>query len=615
MALFTAPAGLGIALTGYLYEEQAREPWIALVAVPSLLWLPGLPLARALAVARGQPTDWRRICFDAFWVGIAQSVLIFLAGRTFYGVGAALGMAAALCVTGAVAGGIFGWWRQPKPWAEIAVPSPASFGGNTYLGIAFILLCVGGWFYDARVDIARPLDRYWWSPHLEELPATTERLEPPAGFIETTFIDDEGQAYRALPNPDGSTPPTVSRRQDQPLLVLVHGFTGFPLTFAGRPFSVEPSPVEDESEGPVRRYGSRGVVALWVPPETVPTKLSFGSEYGWSPPGYHGQIMYAIGSQDGAWAIDGSGELHFTHYYQLLNMVEQFDWADDRLITDVQPPLWTWVLGSVIAVTHGDMPTANVLLTYILVVIGLGGLLFMRRFANDAPWPAWLLPGAGAVVVGKLVLEPGSSSMPDALYTAAIVAAVATVQDGWRATSALGLAAQLLRYPGSAVVFVAMLLAGVPRVAFRFVVVVVVTAALFGAGGYATGTLDGWLDTVAWESGPEHWHGEYAPSTLAARIPAFYWTWLYYAGGAPVLALLAFPRGTKIALGTALIYSLLLCTIDHSPTHYFLPLVMLSVLAVASSASHTKWRPLAWAAPLLTLAGLGIFWFRGEIVG
>lgn len=614
LAKFVLPALVGLVGSGSAGLLGASEPWLALIMVPSLLWLTALPLARAFAVARGQPNDALRLCFDAFWIGVAYAPVIFVGSKANYGASGPLVAGVFVTLVGfVVATVIVVWGRRRNLTARLEDPTSP----NLVLGIGVLCVVVAGWFYSERVDVARPLARYWYSPRVEELPETCPALPTPTGILDTRAVDDEGQAFRVRWRDEPAEPATIYRHPDQPLLAVVLGGIGSGGFVGETKFVIAESPIEAEDEGPVRRYrfAGGGATAVWIPGDSAITAVNLRASNAADLPNNEDYLGFFACSQAGVWAIDSAGEIHFTHYYQLLNMVEQFDWAETRWVTDVQPPLWTWVLGSAVGVTRGDMPTANVLLTYILVGLGLGGLLFVRRFAHDAPWPVWLLPGAGAVVVGKLVLEPGSASMPDALYTAAIVGAVATVQDGWRATSALGLAAQLLRYPGSAVVFVAMMLAGLPRVAIRFALIVVVAAGVFGAGGYATGALDGWLETVAWESGPEHWHGEYAPTTLVARIPDFYGTWLYYAGGAPLLALIAFPQGTRITLGTAFIYSLLLCTIDHSPTHYFLPLVMLSVLAVAASAAHTKWRPLAWAAPLLTLAGLGIFWFWGEIVG
>ena len=88
-----------------------------------------------------------------------------------------------------------------------------------------------------------------------------------------------------------------------------------------------------------------------------------------------------------------AGELRFNHYYQLLNMVEQLRWAHERWDTDVQPPLWSWLLGAALAVTHGGLPTANVLCLYMLLVGVIAGMRFLGVYAPNAPVVAWILPG------------------------------------------------------------------------------------------------------------------------------------------------------------------------------------------------------------------------------
>jgi hypothetical protein len=141
----------------------------------------------------------------------------------------------------------------------------------------------------------------------------------------------------------------------------------------------------------------------------------------------------------------------------------------------------------------------------------------------------------------------------------------------------------------------------------------------FGVAGWNSGALDGWLATVAWETGPEHWHGNADPTELLARVVPFYETWLAYAGALPVLVGLgalavavagdrAGPalRGARVWAGTAALYSLLLCTIDHSPSHYFLPLLHLPVVALAcvSSGLPGRWARVALAA--VAVVGLWI---------
>ncbi|MBM4367961.1 MAG: hypothetical protein FJ102_17240, partial [Deltaproteobacteria bacterium] len=437
-------------------------------------------------------------------------------------------------------------------------------------------------------------ERYWWPGD-----GAAERLPPqgaaPAtsGFSEATPVSDAG--LLRLRGTGTITP-------EAPLLLVLQAPVGSAVSVGEESLEVRATPVEDRAEGPVRRYlpGKLGVVTAWI---EGPTEVA-------------APLAFALPSQDALWTLDGSGELRVAHYYQILNMVEQVDWARDRWVTDVQPPFWTPIYGAALAITGGDLPTANVLHAAVLLAAVLAGLLFLRNFAAEAPLPAWCLPGAAAVVVGKLVVTAGSAGMPDTLYAVALLGALAALGDepfrGGR-FELLGLAAQLLRYPATGVTVVAALLAGRWRAALRVATVIFLAAAAFGLAGLATGALDGWLRTVAWETGPEHWHGETDPALLLGRAPGFYWAWLLYSGGGLALAAAAWPRGTRVALGTALVYSLLLCTIDHRPTHYFLPLVLLS--AAGTGATSGALRPaLGTGLSLAGLAGLLIFLLRGTIL-
>ncbi|NOY27404.1 MAG: hypothetical protein GXP62_16180 [Oligoflexia bacterium] len=134
------------------------------------------------------------------------------------------------------------------------------------------------------------------------------------------------------------------------------------------------------------------------------------------------------------------------------------------------------------------------------------------------------------------------------------------------------------------------------------------------------GGLDDMLFILYFETFPEHWHGHYQLSGLASRVPEFYWIWLRYTGGGLLLAALCIVgpsnsarRGLRFLLASALIYSLLLCTIDHHPTHYFLPLIALTGPAVvaASTAASSKW--MKWVITLFTLAGLWTTLWIGQV--
>jgi hypothetical protein len=573
-----------VAVAAATQASALREPWQALFGLPALFVAPGLAPARWLARRDGDAA--LTVAFAAFWLSLPAAALGWALARVAGG-----GAWTELAVVGVVtaAGALLP--RRPLRWPT---------GGERLgaLGAAALLVV---WFGHSAVDIARPLDRYWYLAEVDGgLPEAGTALAPGSGWAEVTPIGEPMEGLTRL-RPGGAT--ATLGAGSVPQAVLLHGPVGARVDgLPGGPLVVTADPVEVPDEGPVWRYVGAGVAGRWVrEAPAAPLTLTFSAP--------DASTLYLLPSDGALWTLHGSGELHYAHYYQLLNMVEQLHWAEDRWITDVQPPLWTMVLGPAIGLTHGGQPTANVLFTGVLALAALAGLRFLRTFAPTAPLPAWALPGLAAVATGKLLLEPGSTGMPDALYAVAIVGALAGP------AVPLGLAAQLLRYPGYGVVLLGTLLRGARRDALRLTGAVAAAILLFGAGGLATGALDGWLRTVAWETGPEHWHGETAPTALLPRIPEFYRIWLVYAGGTPLLAAFAWPAGTRVALGTALGYSLLLCTVDHTPTHYFVPLVQLAAVACACTA--TALRP-PWART--ALAGLGVVglaWFvlRGELLG
>jgi hypothetical protein len=584
---------LGAAAAALL--SPLREPWMALAGVPGLLLAPGWAIAARLNRREDGTASLLDVSLDAAWLSAPAAAAGWALARE-----TGLGGAGVLAV--ATLGTVLG-----EGWARPARASALTLAPNERLALGAGAGLLAAWFALEAGTVARPLDRYWWFDGVEErLPAEGRAPGAGEGWAEVTPIGDADTGLVRL-RPDGPGPAGLAATGG-PVLVAVHGPVGAAVEGLGaRPLRVEASPVEAPAEGPVWRYREAGVAARLVEGGTA-LSLRFSDPAG--------STLYVLASQDAVWTLDGLGELRFVHYYQLLNMVEQLRWADERWVTDVQPPLGTWVLAPVLAFTRGGQPTANVLLLYVLALSVVAMTRVVSRFAPAAPAPAWLLPGAAAAVTGKLLLEPGSAGMPDGLYACAIVAGL-----GGRG-EAYTLVAQLLRYPGAAVGVLGLALAGEWRRAARAGAIVALVAVAFAAGGALTGALDGWITTVAWESGPEHWHGEYDPAVLLARVPAFYATWLLYAGGTPLLALLRWGRGVRVTLGTAAVYSLLLATIDHSPTHYFLPLVQLAscacACAAAPAAGGSAWRSsrlLGTTLSALGVAGLLIFWLTGHILG
>lgn len=587
-----------LALGALALSLPIREPWVALLGLPAVLLAPGWAIAGRLNREEDGRAGLLATGVDAVWCAVPAGMGGWALARL-----TGLGGWAVLAV--AAAGAAFGWlWARRAAVVDYrSTPRErlALLGGGMFIAV---------WFGLSAATIARPLDRYVYLAEVEErLPEEAPAPAAGEGWAEVTPIGDPASGLLRLRPAGGEAVLLPDVEAGGVRAYLLHGPVGASVSGLGdRRIEVEASPVEVAEEGPVWRYRAAGVAGRLVelPADGVTLHFSHPED----------SVLYVVSSADALWTLDGIGELRFVHYYQLLNMVEQLVWADERWVTDVQPPLGTWVLGPALAFTGGGLPTANVLLLYVLALSVAAMTRVVGRFAPDAPAPAWLLPGAAAAVTGKLLLEPGSAGMPDALYACAILAGLAARGEGYV------LLAQLLRYPGAAVVAVGLTLSGEPRRALRGLALVAAAAGLFALGGALTGALPGWLATVAWESGPEHWHGDVAAASLLARVPEFAFTWLLYAGGTPLLALLAWGPGVRATLGTALVYSGLLATIDHHPTHYFLPLVQLSACACACAAAPPA-QTLPNGAPKLRrvvlsgagVVGLLIFWFYGDIRG
>ena len=61
------------------------------------------------------------------------------------------------------------------------------------------------------------------------------------------------------------------------------------------------------------------------------------------------------------------------------------------------------------------------------------------------------------------------------------------------------------------------------------------------------------------------------------------------------------------------LYSLMLATIDHHPTHYFLPLLAVTGVAVGCASSALQPNHLKTLFPLVCLVGLGLFLYSGDV--
>ena len=136
-----------------------------------------------------------------------------------------------------------------------------------------------------------------------------------------------------------------------------------------------------------------------------------------------------------------------------------------------------------------------------------------------------------------------------------------------------------------------------------------------------TGDAEDLLFILYFETFPEHWHGNYSLVDLLSRVPSFYGLWLMYTGGALLLivpflfgsSVQAERKSLHVILGATFAYSLLLATIDHHPSHYFLPLVALTAPCLVLSSSLL---PTASGRKLLLylgLLGVGIYLWNGVV--
>ena len=591
---------LPAALTALLALGRPPEVLHGALATVAILVMPGFAWARGRdALARACSTGWR---------GLLSAPVTWLVG-VVTGLGPWGTLAAAAVLT--FAGGVM-------PRRERVPLAPGPRVGVGALALALVVLA-----WTERVALTRPLERYLW------LPDADMAFEGSLPDEAVGFRERHGAALRLYPR---TTQGSLVGPMRGPVLLVARGPVGATVEVAGAPgrpmhlMELEAAPVVRADEGPVPRYLDRAVATYRVDRDLAPGErlpLRFDA------PG--ATILHVIPSSDALWALHARGELRLAHYYQLLNLEEQVRWSRElyttRRVTDVQPPLQAWVAAGPLGVTGGDLPTQASTFLLALALLGMSALACVRAWAPGAPVLAWTLPALATGVCGRLMVEPGSIGMPDTLYAAAVLGTVAAVRGPAADTGgygALGTLAQLLRYPGALVAALAGVLAGESRKAARMLGGVCVLAAGFGVYGLGSGALEGWLATLAWETGPEHWHGDMAPATLLPRVPRFITQLLVYAGATPAFALLALvtrrascapatpaTRGAWALLGTIAAQALLLGTIDHHPSHYFLPLVAMgaTATALASERRHGS----TWA--LLGAVGLAWAWARADVVG
>ncbi len=566
---------------------------LGLTVLPAILWAPGWGWARWLASRRDQPTSTLQTGIDAAWIAIA---LVVINGSLVRELSLEAWWLLPLSVLWAAPGLALAWERR----APLVRPDP-----KILTGLITVVIAVGLVAVNHAPSLVRPMDAYWWHGAPDQGAWQRTTLEAPdfepVGWPEAGAMRAELEAgeHRIVATSRG------------PLLVAARGEVGerVGLKQAGllELATIESDPQEREEEGPVPRYLGRGVAAAYgeLSPGPVTIELSAPA------------TVYLIPSQDAVWALDELGELRFVHYYQCLNIVENLRWARDTLIdlraTVNQPPLWSYVLAVPSALIDRDQKGAALLFLWVLALTGASAVRLLALAGPGASWAAWVMPGLATAVHGRLMIEPGSFNFPDSLYTAAVVGGLAALLGrGPIRAGLLAIASSLLRYPGAVLIAGSALLASLLSGRLKGLVKPALASMAVGAGllalvalvGLVSGDLGEWWKILWFETFEEHWHGEADPRVLLSRAPMFYWTWVVYAGGAPLLALIGARAHSLHILLTAACYSLLLCTIDHSPTHYFLPLVHLSVVALGAGAGTLPQKPVRWVVLGLGLVGL-----------
>ena len=569
-----------------------------LCVIPAVLWAPGIGFARRFSSASSK----LQLHLDAAWLSILLAIPTVLVLRTAGGgVSVLLGISAIWAVLGTA----LGWKHRRSESTRLKVR----------LGVLFAALTVALWAMSTKGELLRPLDAWWHMEGLEELTEERVPFTPGEGWTASEGIGWDQVGAMRLDDGDGGGG-TLDVADAGVMALALRGRVGSTMTVGEQTWTIESDPTVRPDEGPVPRYLDRGVVGGLVQVELG--TLEIGIEGG-------NTQLYVMPSTHAPWELDGEGELKLVHYYQLLNIVENQRWsneilAGDRLLTINQPPLWSWVLAVAVAGIDDDIVGANLLLLWILFLLACTGVRLIELVAPSAPYVAWLLPGAAAIAHGKLMLDPGSGNFPDSLYAAAFVGGLVALKQGgtWR-FAALALLAGLLRYPGTiALTGAALLMMWIYResVIRKLAVLwgsVLGIALLLAVAALVTGNLGHWLDILWFETVPEHYNNNPEADVIWKRPPVFYWTWLRYTGFGLVLAIPVLSRGARWVFGSAFAYSLLLCTIDHFSSHYFLPGLALGAVAVAANATPIKGPVVRALIPLLAVAGFLGFVLAGRV--
>ena len=583
----------------------------ALLVYPGWLLLPGLPWVGWFLARRGLATDPILAVLGSVGVSAGAWVVV-LAGLKAYSWTPApmpyLGLSLLLTIP-----------ALPLLWraAPLVFQLPGRSEIVALAGAAVALLILGA---ASVLDGARPLDAYWYHPRADEgdWSASLVRLEPQEGWGEPIVYGvgiSRARAYTPVATDlelvaESSGPVTV--------VLLLRAEVGATLTLQRGDDLVEQveirtHPVERSTEGGVLRYWDTGTYAV-----IEDLYVERGEQLTIQVDARPGFRLYDLTSSgpDGVWSLEEAG-LHMVHYYQLLNIAENVAWARElwttRTVTLNQPPMWAYFHAGASLLGGRDLAATYFVFLLVLFAIAAVGIRLVATLEPQAPLPALLLPVAGALYHGHHVLNHCEANFPDNMFALSITAAcLALTRADLHLFGGVGLAATVLRYPGSAILTAAAVLHGLLvtrlREAGRSLAALWVPIAAFCllmlVAGAAAGKLGEWFGILHFETFPEHWHGEYEPGSLLPRIPGFYKELLVYSGYLPLFALPLLGRGSRWLFGLALSYSLLLCTIDHFTIHYHLPLIALLCAAAGCNVGGVANRLGAIAGIVLGTIGL-----------
>jgi hypothetical protein len=611
----------------------AEAPWqaMALFALPAAIWAPGWGWVQWLH--RNSPATTLQLLVDSAWAGLAIAWINVALLRELGLVGTPGGGWEWIHGTQWTLWTLSLFWTLGGMALARGLEFPRGFPRREKIGAVAVLLAVlfvSGW---KSTELSRPLDGYWYLHAADDPSDGGVAMRAARNWSEEESIGwPEAGAARLVPatkNPDLVATERVKGR----LVLAVRGPVGSYISAGGEKNTVQSSmaePGHNPSEGPVRRYLDRGVAAISVWVDLQPGEY-LGVDV-------VGEEVYLVPGSEAVWALHATGALRYTFHYQILNQVENLVWAHEilgekvpetgrsRRFTWNQPPGWSPLLAASMVFTSADMQGAASLFLWVLLLVGFSGVRLASLAAPRAEEGAFLLPAALVLVHALLMIEPGSFNFPDSLYAAALLGTMIQVLGGTpKGVGAMGMLAQALRWPGGILASVFALLGWrfakrPPGEALAWLWGLVALGAAAAGLAVLTGDAEDLLFILWFETFPEHWHGNFSPVDLLSRVPGFYGLWAMYTGGSLLLALpfvLGAPtqsrRNLQLILGSALVYSLFLATIDHHPSHYFLPLVAFTGPSLVCASDCLREQAPRRALVLLSLFGIGIYLWNGVV--